>query len=346
MQNTDIISTLKYLLDYFENLEKPQEVPNNPQNVPDSIVISEEIPSKVVFDLEPESEPKPKPKDPEPESVQVEAPEKELKEKFVINKDLFPKESHLLLDVLLSPVWPDAVPDFLICEDTEEQRQERAEGILDFISQSLNVEISRRKFLDFGCESGHVALEAAKKAQKSVGYDIKQYGNHVWEEVEDGCLLTTDLEKVKENGPYNFIMLYDVLDHVKDPVEVLKQVHSICAPNSVVFLRFHSWMSRHGAHLYRSLNKAWIQLVFSEEELSLMGLESETVQKYTRPIATQKYFIEAAGFDVIKENIESCIVEPFFKESLLRDRFLNKFENTFPEFQMSQSFNDYLIKIK
>ncbi|RTK93398.1 MAG: methyltransferase domain-containing protein [Neisseriaceae bacterium] len=343
MQNQSIIDTLKYLLKYFEDLEKHSK----------PVAVVEEIALEVTPEIEVEETQVVENKEQQTSEVKetqvVENKEQqtsEVKENFVINKDLFPKETHLLLDVLSSPMWPEAVPEFLICEDQEEDRKDRAEGILDFVYQNLNIDISRKKFLDFGCEAGHIALEAAKKAQNSVGYDIKKFGNYVWEEVDQNCLLTTDFEKVKENGHYHFIMLYDVLDHVSDPVEVLKQVKSVCAPHSVVFLRFHSWMSRHGAHLYKKFNKAWIQIIFSEEELKLMGLIPETVQRYTRPIATQKGFIEEAGFTVIQESFETSIVEPFFKESLLRDRFFSNFGTTFPEFQMSQSFNDYLIKIK
>ena len=317
MKKEEIVSTLKYLLDYFEKLESPV-------NVEDVITEMHSL-DKVVEDK---------------------VVEDKVVEDFKINKDLFPKETHLLLDVLASPMWPEAVPSFLICEDKEEDRQDRAEGILDFVYQNLDIDITRKKFLDFGCEAGHVALEAGKKALKSVGYDIKKYGNYTWEETDSNCFLTTDFEKVKENGHYHFIMLYDVLDHVENPVEVLKQVRSVCTSNSVVFLRFHSWMSRHGAHLYKKFNKAWIQLVFSEDELKLMGLVPETVQRYIRPIATQKGFIEEAGFNVIKESIETSAVEPFFKESVLKSRFFSNFGTEFPEFQMSQSFNDYLIKIK
>lgn len=255
-----------------------------------------------------------------------------------INKNLFPPEKHELLDLLKSEEWPTAAPEFLICQDIEEDKTERAEGILNW----LDYEFKDKLFLDFGCGEGHVATEAKNRGARATGYDVTKSGTLQW---EDG-LLTTDFSKIADQK-FDIIFLYDTLDHCKDPVAALKQVKSVSTKNTKIFIRFHSWMSRHGSHLYKQLNKAWIQLFFSEEDLKKMELNMEFTQKYYAPINTQKKWISDSGFDVTYEDVTTCIVEPFF-QNIQSEEFI-KIKNQiggFPNWQMSQTFNDYEIAIK
>lgn len=255
------------------------------------------------------------------------------------DKSLFSEEAQKLLDLLVTDEWPEAVPEFLICSDSDEDKNERAEGILDYIGDDL----SGKKVVDFGCGEGHVAIKAGETALKSVGYDIVKTGNLVWE--DDSKLLTTDFSKVLANGPYDLVILYDVLDHSEDPVAVLNQVKTVCGSDTKIFIRCHSWMSRHGGHLYKQLNKAWLHLFFTEEELSLMGIKLDFCQKYYFPIFQQKQWFDASGLNVNSEDVIKTIVEPFFRKNEFSNRIPKDYKE-FPEFQMSQVFNDYILRIK
>lgn len=258
-----------------------------------------------------------------------------------IDKSLFPDDTHFLLDLLQSNDWPLAAPKFLICNDTDKDKSDRAEGILNYMGENF----TNRKFCDFGCGEGHVAKEVGKTSVLSVGYDIVKEGNLPWETTQDGFTLTNNLDKVKESAPYDFILLYDVLDHSQNPVEVLQQVKSISNENTKVIVRCHSWMSRHATHLYQKINKAWIHLVFTEEELKLMGLEAPFTQKYFFPIGQQEGWFKAAGFSVVSSDVIKSEVEPFFRKPKIVSRLpMDKFKD-FPEWQMSQSFNDYVLKL-
>ena len=263
-----------------------------------------------------------------------------------IDKALFPAGVHGLLDLLMSDKWPEAAPAFLICEDTEDDKMERAEGILDYIGDNLTT----RKVLDFGCGEGHVALKASETAVKSVGYDIVKSGTLAWESwlkpsLGDKCLLTTDFAKVAAEGPYDLVILYDVLDHCVDPVAALNQIKSVCTPQAKIFVRCHSWMSRHGAHLYKQLNKAWLHVFFTEEELVKMGLKMEFTQKYVFPIAKQTSWFNEVGLKTHGSDVIKTAVEPFFRQPALVARYPAEFKGQFPEFQMSQVFNDYKLGI-
>lgn len=224
------------------------------------------------------------------------------------------------------PNWPQAVPPSIICQDNEKDKLERASAILTYISEDL----TDKKFLDFGCGEGHVV----SLTQNSIGYDIIEKGE-LWGKTN----LTTDFNKIL--GKYDIILLYDVLDHCQNPVETLLQVKQLCNENTKVYIRCHSWMSRHGAHLHKYINKAWIHLVLNEEELSSLNLKPEIVQKYYYPVNTHKNWFDETGFKITYSNIIKSPVDSFFKQ--FSDRL--NIKGKFPEWQMSQDFNDYIIKI-
>ena len=259
----------------------------------------------------------------------------------VIDKNRFPDNVHELLDLLQSEEWPEAAPNFLICADDDNDKFERAEGIIDYISENLD----DKKFLDYGCGEGHVVTKASEVAGKCVGYDITKSGSQLWENYEK-YLLTTNFDKVIRFAPYDTILLYDVLDHVDDPISVLKSVRALCNENTKVYVRCHSWMSRTGGHMYKKLNKAWLQLVFNEDELAKMNLSVDGLRKYYFPIHTQKTWFNASDFVVDYHDTVNTPVEPFFRNPAILARLSVEFEGKFPEPQMQQGFNDYVLKIK
>lgn len=259
----------------------------------------------------------------------------------VVDKTMFPTSMHELLDLLQSDEWPEAAPGFLICEDNEEDKFDRAEGILDYISEDL----SNKKFLDFGCGEGHVVIKASEVCSKAIGYDIAKSGVHTWE-THNKYLLTQNYDKLVKYAPYDIILLYDVLDHCNDPIDLMKLVKGMCSAETKVFVRCHPWMSRTGGHLYKKLNKAWIHLVFTEEELAKMNCRIENVRKYNYPLKTQSVWFNASGFETVQLDTISTIVEPFFQKPQIAERINVEFDGTFPEPQMKQNFNDYILKIK
>lgn len=242
--------------------------------------------------------------------------------------------------------WPDAVDPTLICDvNLEEDKLERAEGILELM---INVNMQDKKFLDFGCGEGHVAVKAKELGvSQSVGYDIVTKGKLSWENEED-YLLTTELDKVKEKGPYDIIFLYDVLDHLVDAKmgETLSLLKSLLSERGSIFARCHPWCSRHGGHLYLQKNKAFVHLVFTEDELYQMDLTPEPNQKVCYPLTVYRKAIQDAELVIESEEIERTSVENFFYENELVKSRIEKHwpsRNEFPIFQTEQSFVDYIL---
>jgi len=253
-----------------------------------------------------------------------------------------------LQKLLNSEEWPESVLNFqIVDENLESEKMDRAEGIVDLI---IEEPVLNKKILDFGCGEGHVSKYiSSQKAAISVGYDIKkpEYSNFNWEEKNENFLLTNDFKKVEAEGPYDAIVLYDVIDHLtENPIEILSKLKNILNENGKIYVRCHPWCSRHGAHLYRKINKAFVHLVFTEEELNSLGYKvEETNLKVLFPILKYQEIFKGAGVKDIRGDIERQKVEDFFdSNNLVKSRIMRLFNtNSLPTFQMQQCFLDYTL---
>lgn len=259
-------------------------------------------------------------------------------------------EFEKLKNLLESEDWPEAVLDFqIVDENSEEEKMDRAEGVVDILVQE---DLENKKFLDFGCGEGHMAKYASKETFISVGYDVvkSDKSKFNWENLEEKLLLTTNFEKVREQGPYDVIMIYDVVDHAENPTEVLEKAKSILSDSGKIYLRTHPWCGRHGGHLYRKKNKAFVHVVFSDEELKKLDLVFEEMNNKVKfPLAEYDKIIKESKLVVESKDIENQDVEDFFEKNELVSKRIKEAigaggGKTFPKFQISQCFHDYVLK--
>lgn len=241
--------------------------------------------------------------------------------------------------------WPYAVnPQHICSKNSEADKIDRANNILE---ELVNRSLTGLKFLDFGCGEGHVVAQAlSQRPEIAMGYDVVNAFSPLWGDVH----LTTDLSELSK-FKFDVILLHDVLDHVgnNDPIEVLKLATSFLADNGTMVVRLHPWCSRHGAHLYHDKNKAFIHLVFSDEEMQKLGLSVDPMQKVVNPKKTYPGWIKRAGLQIIKEDTSVMRVEDFFWENeLVRMRLnqtmLHKNSEDIAIHQMEQSFVDYILQ--
>lgn len=256
--------------------------------------------------------------------------------------------------LLKTKQWPVAVNPNLICDQTsDEDKDNRAEGIIEIL---IEKNLLNKKFLDVGCGEGHVAQIALKhKAVISVGHDLKKHPN--WDKIRDDRLvMTTDFSEVEKHGPFDTILIYDVLDHMDGgQLELLEKIRDITNPTEgEIYVRCHPWCSRHATHNYHEVNKAYIHLVFTEDELKQMGLTPEPNAKIVHPIGEYKKWFTGAGLKIKHESIMREKIEPFFANNEeIRSRIQehwsdspnNDFKTgkTFPSFQLEQQFLDFVL---
>lgn len=243
-----------------------------------------------------------------------------------------------------SDSWPLAVPEDMICGEDEDHKNARAAGIIhDF----MRIDLSGKKLLDFGCGEGHVPYIAASLigTKLALGYDLI---NQNWDRFSKtpALVYTTQWQQVKDAGPYDVILLNDVLDHSDNPKDILEKLREVkMAETGKVFVRCHPWSSRHGTHAYKQLNRAYLHLVFTEDEMATLGVTEMKATKLLDPVTTYHRLIKEAGFTILKEDIITHPVELFFthKPAILR-RIREKWNNgEFPRAAMEVQFVDYVL---
>jgi SAM-dependent methyltransferase len=228
-------------------------------------------------------------------------------------------ELKALRDELESDRWPAAVDQQMICRD-ELQFRERAEGILNIV---VGEDLKDRTFLDYGCGEGHVTVMAKERGATVVGYDLEPK----WK--SDLAIFTTDFETVRKQGPYEIILLHDVLDHIQsiDPVTALQQVRALMGRETRVYIRNHPWCARHGGHVYEDVNKAFVHLVFDDVELTrLTGVQSAYNIKVSRPLDTYRHWFKMAELEVkseipIRRDVEKFFLEPTYAHQRLKQKW-------------------------
>ena len=249
-----------------------------------------------------------------------------------------------LKKAVMSDKWPEAVNPNLICDPNEESdKVERGRGIIELM---IEEDLKGLNFLDIGCGEGHCAnLATDYGTEVAVGYDL--LGHPSWAEFKS--TMTTDFGIVKENGPYDTIIIFDVLDHIKQesPVSLLSKAKEVLKDDGKIYMRVHPFTSRHATHLYHELNKAFIHLVFTEDELKQLVPESKYVEESTGvlyPVRTYNDYVDKAGLKSINRRDITERVEPFFKIPKIAERIIGTTKmGSFPEFQMSMQFFDYVL---
>lgn len=195
--------------------------------------------------------------------------------------------------------WPLAVDPSTIALSVKEKKY-RGQAIIElFIEDEIE-----NKFLDIGCGDGFAASYAQKYAKKSVGYDVVK--DDIWSshETSESFVITTDFDIVEKNKPYQKILIYDVLNHSKDPKIILKNAVNLLDKNGLIHVRTHPWTSINATHHVNNL--AYIHLY-----KNLKGI-------FHNRIDIDDLLFEKCGL-IVKKKIEiKNNIEPFFLSNELK----------------------------
>lgn len=256
-----------------------------------------------------------------------------------------------LREALKSDKWPEAVNPRLICDpNSAADKADRGRGIVELMVEE---DLRGLRFLDYGCGEGYCATAAAGHAPAvAVGYEPAP--DPAWERHSrpENLLFTSNFAEVQARGPFDVIVLFDVIDHLKgeSPAAALEKVAGLLAPKGKVYVRTHPFVSRHGTHLYHDLNRAFVHLVFTPDELRQLIPQSryaEPSANVTTPLMTYERLFTGAGLQIAKQNQVTEKVEPFFKIPKIAERIMrNTGMSSFPDFQMGIQFVDYILHKK
>lgn len=252
--------------------------------------------------------------------------------------------------LILSDLWPNEVAPSLVVR-SEQQVAVRAKSI----AHSYGLHNMRgKKFLDFGCGNGAVVLEACKMGLAAFGYDpIKQWPDDIVLSQDltyeaGNFTFSTDLDQILSNGPYDIIGLYDVIDHImthEEAVEALSFVRKCATPNTIIKVRCHPWTSRHGGHLYETINKAYAHILLSDEEYQKHA--KVKVRRITRPIAEYTKIFESSGFKIANCDKLSIPTEKLFSSEYLIKAFDSRLVGNanWQSFVLPMTFIDYVLNV-
>jgi 2-polyprenyl-3-methyl-5-hydroxy-6-metoxy-1,4-benzoquinol methylase len=252
-----------------------------------------------------------------------------------------------LKESVMSDKWPEAVNKNLICDpNSESDKNERGRGVIELM---IEEDLNGLKFLDFGCGEGHCAnISTDYHTELSVGYDIVPFDK--WKKFNTNAIFTTDFSEVMEKGPYDIILMFDVIDHLQqeDMKSAFQKARSVLKDKGRIYLRCHPFSSRHATHLYHDLNKAYLHLVFTPEELREIIPNSANelpTQLISKPLVTYGSAIKSAELKEINRREITEKVEPFFTSPEIANRIQNTLGfQSFPNFQLSLQFVDYVLE--
>jgi hypothetical protein len=109
------------------------------------------------------------------------------------------------------------------------------------------------------------------------------------------------------------VVINDIIDHLEKPVYWLKQLADLINPDSGrIFIRCHPYTSKNGTHLGEQMNKAFLHLVFSDDELATLGITNKYTMKILDFSNSYQRFFEEAGLKIVRENIKKCSVDSIF----------------------------------
>lgn len=269
--------------------------------------------------------------------------------KLTVKNDFIPDP---LKRMLASDDWPTAVhPNLIADKNSEEDKQLRSDNILSTV---VTTSLTGKKFLDFGCGQGHTSYATVlQNPTISIGYDIV---DNDWQHFPASPLvkLTNDMEVVRSHGPYDIILLYDVIDHIvnSDQLTILKIIKTLLSSNGKVYLRCHPWCSRHATHIYRTCNKAFAHIIFNNEQLTKMGHTGLPTTYITHPGMTYEGWIGNAGLNVEKKTLITRPIEQYFMQDILATRIKRHWSSSpishlaagaFPDYQLEMEFIDYVL---
>lgn len=203
-----------------------------------------------------------------------------------------------------------------------------------------SLDLKDKTFLHFGCGEGEIAANAVNYGAKlSVGFNAPKGTLLIWENQHDKLLLTSNWQKIHTIRPYDVILIDGLLERQKDVKRMLKATYFLAEMGGTIYLRCRSWSGPNGGVL--DSNKAFAHLVFSPNELEVLGVHPTECQEAA--LEDYEKWFDDVGFVIKSKTVSTYDVPDFFKNSTVSARLEESLgENYFNRMQID--FCDYILE--
>ena len=134
--------------------------------------------------------------------------------------------AHLPSDSFLETVYERSIDHSKTITETILYRREVLEKLAAVLSELDN---HPRKLLDFGCGYGHALRILNMRDLKCLGFDVSTERL-----ARTGLRVTSDVEELRRNGPFDVILCFDVLEHVPCPKKTLELLAAVSSEDTLL----------------------------------------------------------------------------------------------------------------
>jgi len=224
------------------------------------------------------------------------------------------------------------------CGHAENCFEEEGERIVSpILVQKIQSLQPRGKFLDIGCAGGQMLNAIRERGYETYGVELSSEAAQSARDKFGLNVITGDILSAKyENNFFDVVFMGDVLEHVPNPVEVMKEIHRITKPKALVVIlcptQTNTLFSRFGFSVYTLLGKN-----------ATVNLPPYHLLEF-RPVS-MKNFMRQAGFSVI--DAQGTTMKP--SEIAQRSSFLQNIAKKvfqYPNYILTTRFNIFGDRIE
>lgn len=190
------------------------------------------------------------------------------------------------------------------------------------------------KLLDFGCAYGYFLAEAGRSGWETWGVEISAWARQEATKVTKACVVPLLEDLLPDHaGTFDLVCFFQVLEHCREPLQVLRTAHALLKPEGHVVLE--TWDKESG--VAQAFGNRWQQIsppsvihLFTRSSLSEMmkrsGFESPTIRATSKymslgtvtSLLTQKVtsLSRVPGWDIIKKATKTLPL-PYFLPDLI-----------------------------